>query len=186
MAATTDPPAAGRPRRWARVGLWVAAGALLLFLYGQATGVRVRPAVDSPAASPLVLRDLAGNPVRLDDYAGRVVLVNVWASWCGPCRREIPMLVDLHRRFGERGLVILGLNVDDLPAARVGDLARDWEIDYPILVRDRPLSGTFREPGVIPHTWLIDRAGRVRASHSGLTTAGSLTRACRRLLDEPA
>ncbi len=180
-------PEKRRSRGFTRALLWVGlAGAAFLVWHDYATRIRLDAAEESPDASPLPLEDLSGRAVQLADYDGRVVLVNVWASWCGPCRREIPVLRDLHERFAADGLVVLGLNVDRLERDEVAALVERWEVDYPVVVATGPTTGTFALPGAIPHSWLIDRRGRVRASHTGAVSARSLERACRQLLEEPA
>ena len=174
-----------RPRSWIRTAVWLAvvlALAWVWFLYNAR--LVVRPAQSAPAASELRLRTPEGADLDLADYRGKVVVVNLWASWCGPCRAEIPGLSRLYAELGDRGLVVLGVNVESLGLERVGELQRELGVAYPAGVASRALSGTFTDPRVLPYTWLVDRQGRVRASRGGLLTESSLRRACRKLLDE--
>jgi thiol-disulfide isomerase/thioredoxin len=131
-----------------------------------------------------VLRDLAGELVEIAELRGRVVLINLWASWCPPCRVEVPRLSRLHRDLEGDGLAVLGVNQEAMDDLRLAEVAAELGIDYRVVRVERGLGGSLRDEGVLPHTWLIDRAGRVRASHAGLPSEGSLRRACRRLLAE--
>jgi thiol-disulfide isomerase/thioredoxin len=148
----------------------------LLFWMSQTT-IAVRPANRAPQASSLELRDLDGRELSLAGLRGKVVLINLWASWCGPCRSEIEL--------GPRGLVVLGINVEELAPGRVADLGAELGIDYPIAQLAGPLAGTFADEGVLPQSWLIDRRGRVRATQVGWAPERAFRRACERLLQEP-
>jgi thiol-disulfide isomerase/thioredoxin len=149
-----------------------------------ATGIRVVAADRATEASPLRLRALDGRTVELADLRGQVVLVNLWASWCGPCVTEIPGLTRVSRELSDRGLVVLGVNVESFAPKELAQVARDLGVGYDVLVRDGKLAGTFEWDGTLPTTWLIDREGRVRAAHAGLATERSFRRACERLVDE--
>lgn len=163
--------------------MWVAAIVALAWIAIDARRIRIVPAERAPLASPLRLAEADGSPVDLERYRGDVVVVNLWASWCGACVSELPALARLHDRYADRGLVVLGANLDD-PPERYGELGRSLGIPYPIVAATGPFEGSFRTGGTIPHSWLIDRAGRVRVSHSGIASAAALDRAARTLLDE--
>jgi len=109
-----------------------------------------------------------GTPVSLADLKGEVVLLNVWATWCKPCRQEIPALDSLHREFGPRGFRVAGVSIDVITdtVAIVG-FARDLGASYTLwLDPDDKVSTTFRAIGV-PSTYLIDRDGVLRWRHMG-------------------
>ena len=123
--------------------------------------------------------------MTLSELRGRVVLVNLWASWCGPCRAELPALNRIAGELGPDGLVVVGLNIESLSRQAMEDIRHEWGIAYPVTLPLAPLDGTpWAGEGVIPHTWLVDRAGRLRASHSGRVSERSLRVACRRLVAE--
>jgi thiol-disulfide isomerase/thioredoxin len=160
------------------VAIWLWAG------YGGR--VRLTPAEEAPRATALALRDLEGNVVLLESLRGSVVVVNLWADWCGPCRVEMRRLQRLEIALRARGLVVLGVNVEDLGAEALNRVVAERGVGYTIAVPAGPLEGTFEPAGVLPQTWVIDRAGRVRASVLGLVGESGLRRACERLLSEPA
>jgi cytochrome c biogenesis protein CcmG, thiol:disulfide interchange protein DsbE len=113
-------------------------------------------------APPYAARTIAGDTVRLSDLRGHPVLLNVWATWCIPCRKELPELQALHTQLAPRGLQVVGVSVDegnDDDAVR--DFAREFGITYTI-VRDPAtvIYSAFAIPGV-PATFLIDRTGKV-------------------------
>ena len=131
-----------------------------------------------------------GAPLRLTDLRGRVVVLNIWASWCDSCRDEAPILESLWRRFGDRGVIVLGVNVRDIED-RARAFERTYGISFPS-VRDGKgdIMARYGATGV-PETFIVDRAGRVAAAVRGqLTTggadnAGGLNRVVLQVLAEP-
>ena len=120
-------------------------------------------------AAPMLAQQ---DSVRLADLKGSVVLLNVWATWCIPCRKEIPELQALHQQYSARGLKVIGVSVDEAGAdADVAEFAKNFGMTYPIWrdAEDR-VSELFRTPGV-PSSFLIDRKGIVRWRHLGPFTA---------------
>jgi thiol-disulfide isomerase/thioredoxin len=132
----------------------------------------------------LSLLDTAERRFDLEAHRGDVVVLNLWASWCPPCRAEIPRLNRLERELSARGLVVLGVNAEELPLAGLGETAQKLGIAYPVALPLSPLTGALRPNGTMPQTWLIDRRGRVRASVVGLVSERALRSACERLLRE--
>jgi thiol-disulfide isomerase/thioredoxin len=172
-------------KRWIRGTLWtvVVVAAAVVWVRHE-TSLPVRPVEDALHASPLHLVDLDGQRFSLEDLRGSVVLVNLWASWCGPCRAEAPALSRLQKNLGSGGFEVVAVNVESEPPQRVRELARELGMDYRVALPAEPLSGTFGESQVLPSTWLVDREGRVRAFRGGLLREPALEAACRRLLDE--
>ena len=165
--------------------MWGAAAVALVWaVYGYRSGVRVRPAGTAPEADGLVVVDTLGEPVSLDSMAGQVVVVNLWASWCHYCRMEIPSLQELHHKYRGEGLVVLGVNYEEGGVEELLSRVRDLGIEYPVVRPAAPLTGPFAGGSALPHTWIVDRRGRVRVSHSGYASGGSLEKAVRKLLGE--
>jgi len=184
-----SPSIAEKPRRAARArGYRVALALGVIFVavlvWVSQTRIDLRPAHRAVRAGPLELRDLEGRQLSLAGLRGQVVLVNLWASWCEPCRSEIPGLTRLAHELGPRGLAVLGVNVENREPGRIAELGRELGIDYTIAIPAVPLSGTFAGEGVLPHSWLIDRQGRIRASRAGWVPESAFRRACTQLLDE--
>ena len=182
--APTQPPASRYA--WLRQLAWflLFVVALLAFQRGR-TAIRLVPAERAPRVPELALRDDRGLPVLLSQRLGEVVLINLWASWCGPCRREVPRLSRLHRELQVQGLTVWAINAESLEGAELERAAAELGIDYPSLTVVGNLGATLDGGDVLPFTWLIDRDGRLRASHGGLASEASLRRACRKLLKEP-
>ena len=121
------------------------------------------------AAPDFALADLDGNLVRLSDLRGKTIILNAWATWCTPCRREFPELVELYETNKERGLVVIGLNLKEA-TANVRKFAEDFSAEYPIVIdKDSSVIGRYRLFG-LPSTWFIDADGILRAQHIGLLT----------------
>ena len=131
----------------------------------DADATRFVPWKDS-TAPPLVLKDLAGNPHALDDYRGRLVLLNFWATWCEPCREEMASMRKLQERLSGRPFVVLLANYGEA-RARVADFVKRESIAFPILLdpnQDAPRAWRVR---VLPSSFLIGPDGRVRYSVIG-------------------
>ncbi|MBI5255105.1 MAG: TlpA family protein disulfide reductase [Burkholderiales bacterium] len=123
------------------------------------------PAAAAPAPD-FTLRSLGGPNLRLAEQRGRVVLLNFWASWCGPCRQEMPHLNRLHQQYHTAGLVLLGVNVDDEPRNAEAAASR-LALAFPVLLdTDKAVSRRY-ELSTMPSTVLIDREGRLRHRHRG-------------------
>jgi thiol-disulfide isomerase/thioredoxin len=118
-------------------------------------------------APPLQALDLLGMPVNKDNWAGKVVLVNFWATWCPPCRVEIPELLQLKREFKDR-LEIVGISEDDDPPVEVLKFARQQRMTYPIVMATGELIDAYGGVPALPTSFLIDTQGRVVQKHSGL------------------
>jgi len=107
------------------------------------------------------LKDLNGRRVRLSDYQGKVVLINFWATWCPPCRAEMPDLVRLQRRHGKEGLQIIGITYPPESREQVRRFARSLKVNYPIILGTRELKARFSSDETLPLTVVIDRDGKV-------------------------
>jgi thiol-disulfide isomerase/thioredoxin len=122
--------------------------------------------VNAPPPSAFELKDLSGRVHRLSEYRGKVVLVNFWATWCEPCREEMPSLERLQKRLGEKALVVLAVNVDE-PEARIAKFLSAMPLDFPVLLD--PGSKTTRswKVRVLPASFVIGPDSRVRYRVTG-------------------
>jgi thiol-disulfide isomerase/thioredoxin len=118
----------------------------------------------SPAWS---LTDLDGKPVGSEALRGKVVVVDFWATWCGPCVQEIPGYIELQKKHGERGLVVVGLSIDRKGEAAVRPFAKRLGVNYPLALATPEVAEAFGGIEVVPTTILIDREGRVRHRKTG-------------------
>ena len=120
----------------------------------------------SSNAPDFTLKSASGANLRLQEQRGQVVLVNFWATWCGPCRQEMPHLNRIYDKYKSAGFVLLGVNIDDDPRA-AADLAAKLGVKFPVLLdSDKKVSRAY-DLSAMPATLLIDRDGRVRHIHRG-------------------
>lgn len=127
----------------------------------QAAGVE-----PGQAAPPFTLKSLKDRNLSLKEFRGQVVMINFWATWCGPCRQEMPALNALYQKYRQAGFVLLGVNVDSETANAVR-MASKLKAGYPILFdTDKQISAQYRV-GAMPTTVLIDRDGKVRYVQKG-------------------
>lgn len=122
--------------------------------------------VEGMLPPPFELADLEGNEVSLSDFEGSVVVLDLWATWCPPCRLEIPFLVSMYEELKDQGLVVVGVGLDQGGAPVLKPFAEENGITYPILVGDRSIQAAYGVTA-IPTTFMIGRDGRVAGKHVG-------------------
>lgn len=139
-------------------------------------------AAGKPARLDFTLKDMHGVDVNLESFKGKVILVNFWATWCGPCRAEIPSLVELQEQYKD-DLVILGLSVDDT-AEKLLPYAAEFKMNYPVLVGNgrEDVQEAFGPLFGIPVSVIIGRDGVIAKKHSGIATKEQIEREITRLL----
>ena len=123
----------------------------------------------APASGPapdFTLKSLSGNNMKLSEMAGEVVLINFWASWCGPCREEMPLLNALHNKYQPLGFTVLGINVEEQVDSARGFL-RDFPVDFPVLLDHNNQVSQLYEVVAMPTTIVVDRDGQLRYLHRG-------------------
>jgi thiol-disulfide isomerase/thioredoxin len=141
--------------------------------------------VKNPELAPVLqATDLLGKPVNKDNWPGKVVLVNFWATWCPPCREEIPELLQLKKEYKDR-LEIVGISEDDDPPESVLKFARQKGMTYPIVMATQELIDAYGGVPALPTSFLIDTQGRVVQKHSGLYPIEFYEREIRSLLGMP-
>ena len=142
----------------------------LQWLAGSAVVLAARPArpalAPSAIAPDFTLRTMGGPNLRLQEQRGQVVMINFWATWCGPCRQEMPHLNRLYDKYRASGFVLLGVNVDD-DARNATEVAAKLGVKFPVLLdTDKKVSRLY-DLATMPSTVLIDRDGRIRYVHRG-------------------
>lgn len=151
---------------------------------GPASVPGIIPAVQRAAAPGFALPAMEGGDATPGDYAGQVLLLNFWATWCRPCRTEMPWFVEFQDAFAERGFAVLGVSVDDNRDVVRAFLERS-PVDYRIALADTAERlAPFGPITVLPTTWLIDRHGRLAATHVGLVDRVVLESEIQQLLAE--
>jgi thiol-disulfide isomerase/thioredoxin len=165
-------------QRWLLLG--VAVVALIAGYLLQPASRAPTPARIPDAAGPTLLQatlpDLAGAPQRLEQWKGKVIVVNFWATWCAPCRDEIPVLIKAQETMSARGLQVVGIAIDQLD--KVKPYAAEMGINYPVLIGELEAIDLARqagnEMGALPFTVVVDRAGSAVRSELGRITERKL------------
>ena len=119
-------------------------------------------------APALALKDLRGRALRLSDYKGKVVLLNFWATWCPPCRAEMPDLIKMQREYGRKGLQVIGITYPPEVIKEVRQFIRKLGVNYPIALGTKETKALFDETETLPLTVVIDRQGNVRERIEGI------------------
>jgi peroxiredoxin len=114
------------------------------------------------------LKDAAGNTVNLADYRGKVVLVNFWATWCGPCEVEIPWFIEFEQKYKDQGFAVLGVSMDDDGWKSVQPYVAKHKINYRVMIGSEVVSQQFGDIASLPTSFVLDRQGRIAANHVGL------------------
>ena len=123
---------------------------------------------DKGAAPQLELRDIEGRALRLSDYRGKVVLLNFWATWCAPCRAEMPDLIKWQREYRRRGLQIIGVTYPPEDPAEARKFIKSVSVNYPIALGEKQTKAIFDEGETIPISVVIDKSGVVREVIKGI------------------
>jgi peroxiredoxin len=129
----------------------------------------VKPDKDRKTAPEFALKDSNGQTVHLADYKGKVVLLDFWATWCGPCKVEIPWFIEFEQQFKDRGFAVLGVSMDEDGWDAVKPYMDDLKINYRILLGNEQISDIYGGLDSLPTTLLIDRQGKIASVHIGLS-----------------
>lgn len=119
-------------------------------------------------APELSLKDIDGKTVKLSDYSGKVVLLNFWATWCAPCRTEIPDLIKTQREYQSQGLRIIGITYPPEDGSEVRRFVRELKINYPVVMGSKETKRAFTTSETLPLTVIIDREGKIRGVIEGI------------------
>ncbi len=122
--------------------------------------------LEGRSAPDFALKSSTGENLRLSEYRGEVVMVNFWATWCGPCRQEMPLLDELYQRYERVGFNLLGVNIDD-DSRKAMQMIEELGVNFPVLFDSRKEVSKLYEVEAMPVTVLIDREGNVRYVHHG-------------------
>ncbi len=124
-------------------------------------GANADPKQREKHAPDFELKSLDGGTARLSDYRGKIVLLNFWATWCAPCRVEMPTLMDLYEKYHTQGLEIIGVSMDDGGRERVAKFVNKMKINYPILLGDPSVADHYGGLRLLPQTVFVTRDGKI-------------------------
>lgn len=123
---------------------------------------------DYPDAPEFTLSDLKGNEISLSDYQGDVIFLNFWATWCSPCRIEIPDFIEMYDKYKNKGMEILGISLDRVRPGKVLEFVEYIKINYPVVMGTKEIVDAYQTGPYIPVTIIIDKKGRIRHKHIGI------------------
>jgi len=177
-----------RPHRTVILGIAVVVLLLVGGIWWQNRADRSTRLSSGPPTGQLapsfVLEDLTGHPLSSADFAGKVVLVNFWATWCPPCKAEMPDIEQLYREFQDRGFEVIGVDIEEKPAT-VRAFRDEHGLTFPLVIDPRgSVNSTYHLRG-LPTSWLIDRQGILRAVWVGPLNIEKARRQIRDLLERP-
>jgi cytochrome c biogenesis protein CcmG/thiol:disulfide interchange protein DsbE len=148
----------------------VVLGALLVYAFSGVSTACARPdaAGQMTPAPDFTVTDIQGRSLSLADFRGKVLVLNFWATWCPPCRAEIPGFIEAVKNLGDKGLAVIGLSVDEVPAAKLSAWVTKAGINYPVAIATEKIVTDYRPGEYIPSTIVIDGKGRIRHRHTGM------------------
>jgi peroxiredoxin len=174
------------------LALVVVAFVVALMLYvGYHRARRSGPAfaprlTQSTLAPDFSLESLDGKTMRLSDLRGKAVLLNFWATWCGPCKIEMPWFVELQNQYASQGLQIVGVAMDDASKEDIGKFAKDMNVNYPILIGKEAVGDQYGGVPALPESFLIGRDGKIVDKIIGLRGKAEIEDSIKKALDTKA
>ena len=140
------------------------------------------PQMKNGMAPDFTLQSLDGKSVRLSDFRGKAVLLNFWATWCGPCKIEMPWFVELQKQYGPEGLQIVGVAMDDASPKDIAAFAQDMGVNYTILIGKESVGEAYGGVQFLPESFYIDRNGKVVDRAFGLKGRGEIEDEIRKIV----
>jgi thiol-disulfide isomerase/thioredoxin len=143
-------------------------------LAGSPASVKLSGDIRGKVAPDWELNTLDGKPVRLSDFKGKAVLLNFWATWCGPCKIEMPWFVELNKEFAPQGLVIIGIAMEDTKSEEIAKFAKEMGVDYTILRGKEAVGEAYGGVLGLPTTFYIGRDGKLVDQSTGLVSRSEI------------
>jgi thiol-disulfide isomerase/thioredoxin len=161
------------------------AAAMLYFGFHMARRSGPPPQILGQAspAPDFTLESLDGKNVRLSDLRGKAVLLNFWATWCGPCKIETPWLVELQNKYGSQGLQVIGIAMDDSGKEDIAKFAKDMGVNYPVLLGKEAVGDAYGGVPALPESFFIGRDGKIVNKIIGLKGKSDIEDSIRQALD---
>jgi thiol-disulfide isomerase/thioredoxin len=165
----------------------------LMLVFGFKLARRSTQAVDSGTAQmksgtapDFTLQSLEGKTIHLSDFRGKPVVLNFWATWCGPCKIEMPWFVDLQKQYGPAGVQFIGVAMDDASTKDIAEFAENMKVNYPILIGKESVGDAYGGVQFLPETFYIDRNGKVVDKAFGLKGRGEIEDDVKKILGPSA
>jgi thiol-disulfide isomerase/thioredoxin len=187
LGGPTQQSAAGSRNPLALVAVALIAAAMLYVGFHAARRSGPVPLVTKASAAPdFTLESLDGKSVRLSDLRGKAVLLNFWATWCGPCKIETPWLVELQNQYGSQGLQVIGVAMDDSGKDDIAKFAKDMGVNYPVLLGKEAVGDAYGGVPALPESFFIGRDGKIVDKIIGLKGKGEIEDSIKKALDTEA
>lgn len=184
-APVPRPPAGGKRNPLALLVVAVVAAAMLFFGFHMArrSGPAPPPIAKSGPAPDFTLESLDGKSMRLSDLRGKAVLLNFWATWCGPCKIEMPWFVELQNQYGSQGLQIVGVAMDDSSKEDIAKFAKEMGVNYPVLLGKEAVGDEYGGVPALPESFFIGRDGKIVDKIIGLKGKAEIEDSIKKALD---
>lgn len=146
---------------------------IVLFVCAKAEKASILDS-NSSQAPDFTVKDLKGREISLSNYSGKVVFLNFWATWCGPCKAEIPDFIEAYKQNKDKGMEIIGISVDRISPKSVLKFAEKYKINYPVVMSTDEIQKDYEPGPYIPTTIIIDQEGKIRHRHIGYMSKEAL------------
>lgn len=156
------------------VSVMLAAAPYMARRAGFNRGVGERDNLSGKPAPEFALQSLQGATVHLSDFRGKAVLLNFWATWCQPCKIEMPWFEDLQKQYGSQGLQVVGIALDDASKEDIAKFTKEMGVNYPILLGKESVGSAYGGVQFLPSTFFIDRQGKIVARVFGLKSKSEI------------
>jgi thiol-disulfide isomerase/thioredoxin len=152
----------------------------------KSVSAAVKPEKDRRTAPEFSLKDSQGRPVKLSDFKGKVVLLNFWATWCGPCKIEIPWFIDFEKRYKDRGFAVVGISMDEDGWETVKPYLEEKKINYRVMIGSDALADLYGGVQSLPTSFMLDQQSRIASVHVGLVSKSTYENEIIHLLENGA
>jgi thiol-disulfide isomerase/thioredoxin len=158
---------------------------MIMLLIAAAIGFVTNASAQQQKAPNFSLKSANGKSYKLSTFKGKVVIVNFWATWCGPCRKEIPDFIEVYKKYKNKGLVIIGVSVDKDGWSAVTPFVDSTKINYPVVLANQKVVENYGGVEAIPTTFIVDKKGYIADQQIGMMSLKDLEAKLQPLLKTP-